>query len=90
MPSETKADLVATIREFAVPGRRFSLTSFQQLAGWITGPSMFTPDCDQACAFSMRKWPENLNHFRRCASARSSAGSSYGWLITWNIPKEYS
>lgn len=35
MPADAKADLVASIRLFAIAGKRFPLSHFQQLAGWI-------------------------------------------------------
>ncbi|PPQ85330.1 hypothetical protein CVT26_001096 [Gymnopilus dilepis] len=35
MPDQSRRDLVNTIRDFAVPGRRLPLSSFRQLAGWI-------------------------------------------------------
>ncbi|PPQ97480.1 hypothetical protein CVT26_002828, partial [Gymnopilus dilepis] len=35
MPVATRTDLISTIRDFAIPGRRLPLSSFRELAGWI-------------------------------------------------------
>lgn len=35
MPQSSRTDLIATITDFAIPGRRLPLSSFRQLAGWI-------------------------------------------------------